>query len=52
MVYCMNRMTEVRTFGAREKFKKKTQKELFSEKFKEIFVFFFEFGKFLCYFAV
>ena len=39
MVYCMNRMTEVRTFGTREKFKKKTQKELFSEKFKEIFDF-------------
>jgi len=42
----MNRMTEVRTFGTREKFKKKTQKELFSEKFKEIFVFSLNSGNF------
>ena len=39
MVYCMNRMTEVRTFGTREKFKKRCKKSFFSEKFKEIFDF-------------
>ena len=35
MVYCMNRMTEVRTFGTREKFKKRRKKNFFQKNSKK-----------------